>query len=142
MEAQNQKDLQNDDHVQQVATRLSRLATLLKDLKQVVDEYWEMYRQEIDLGISSMNIYEHVDIECSNGYVLSFNPNTVYVYLKTPDKGGYRVLDYGKGMVGDVLSTPIECWDKLNEVVEDLIRRKIETIERLRRLYYVHTSTA
>ncbi len=138
---ENQNQIPNQVPVQKVVAKLSRLAALLGDLKRAGDEYWGAYRQEIDLGISGMNVYEHVDIECGNGYMLSFNPNTVYVYLKTPDKGGYRVLDHGKGAIGDVLSVPEECWDRLIHTVEGLIRKKDDEIERFTRFYRIFTAT-
>jgi hypothetical protein len=125
---------------QEVVDKLSRLSTLLADVKRMASEYWEAYRLTIELGVSETDWHQTLDIRCGD-YVMFFNTRRVYLVLRTPYGEEYRVLDNGKGSVGDILSVPIQCWDALIRAVENLIREKVNKIEYLRKLYHIYTAT-
>ncbi len=124
---------------QQVVSKLGRLAVLLTDVKRMADEYWEAYNEKVSLGVSGTNWYERIEVQCGD-YSAELSLGDVYLFLRTPN-GGYRIFQHGDGSVGDVLSVPMECWDALIKAVEDVIRRGVDKIERMRRFYHVYTGT-
>ncbi len=126
---------------QEIVSKLSRLSVLLSDLRRVADERNEKYYEKISIGISSTNTYETIEFECGNGYAVHFETGSVYMFLTTP-KGGRMIFDHGTGAIGDIAKVPLECWDRLNKEIEELIRRKLNEIEYLNKLYYTYKTTA
>ncbi len=125
---------------QEVISKLSRLSTLLADVKRVASEYWEVYHLQVDIGISGTNCFRNLSIQCDN-YAIEFSTDNVYLFLKSPD-GGRRILQNGKGSVGDILTVPLQCWEKLISALENLIREKVNKIDYMRRFYYTYKTTA
>ncbi len=142
MESQKQNPNQPDQvPPQQIVAKMSRLAALLNDIQRLAEEYSDAYLQTISLKIKGTNMYEILEFQCENGYKIKFNTNDVYMFIEIPGKGGYRVIQGGEGAVGDIITVPLECWDKLNKELEDLIRRKLDEIAYMKNFYYIYTST-
>jgi hypothetical protein len=126
---------------QQIVAKLARLSTLLQDVQKLAEEYNEAFISTISLRIKGTNMHETIRVECDNGYKVEFNTNTIYMYLETPKKGGYRIFQNGEAPVGLVKEVPLECWDRINTALEELIRRKLDEIAYMRNLYYTYTHT-
>ncbi len=139
MEVQTQNK-NNEIPPQEIIAKLSRLTTLLNDLKQAVNEYWDIYNQQIDIRVNGTNCFKTLNIQCDNGYAMEFNVNDIYLLLKGPNDSR-KILQGGKGSIGDLVRVPLECWQALIKAVEDLIREKLNEIEYLYRLYHIYTST-
>jgi hypothetical protein len=130
----------NEIPPQEVISKLGRLSTLLADVKRAVDEYWDVYHQQIDIRVGGTNCFKTLNIQCGNGYSMEFNVNTIYLLLKGPNDSR-KILQGGKGSIGDIVNVPLECWDALIRAVENLIREKVNEIEYLRKLYHIYTAT-
>ncbi len=125
---------------QVVAGKLSRLATLLADLKRAQEERNTHYYEKVSLGVSGMGVYETLNFECGNGYAVEFHTDDVYLFLKGPN-GGRMIMRHGVAYIGEILEVPVECWDKLIKNLEDLIRKKVDEIEHLVRAYHTFKAT-
>ncbi len=128
---------------QQIVSKLSRLASLLGDIQRLAEEYREVYYTKIELKVKGTNMNETLTVEC-DGYKVTFSLNDVYMYIESRHNGisGRAILRNGEGHIGDILTVPVQCWDKLIGALEDLIRRKLDEIAYMRNLYYTYIHTA
>ncbi len=127
---------------QQIVAKLARLSTLLQDIQQLAEEYREAFSETITLRIKRTNMNETIKAECDNGYKLTLNTNTIYMYLEVPKGGGYRIFQDGEGPVGLVTTVPVECWNRLITALEELIRKKLDEIAYMKNFYYTFIHTA
>jgi hypothetical protein len=129
---------------QQIVARLAKISALLEDAQKLAERYREAYYTKVELKVKGTNMNEKLTIEC-NDYKVTFNTNDIYMYIETQHGGhinGHVVLRNGEGYVGDIVAIPLECWDKLVAMLENLIHRKLDEIAYMRNFYNIYVYTA